>query len=48
MAALIRNEQLDPKHAKITVGLWCVVRLEGHGTNRPSTVPQARGCQNGP
>jgi len=42
VAALIRNEHVDPKQAKITVGQWCDVWLEGYGTNRPSTVRQAR------
>ncbi len=42
VAALIRNEHVDPKKAKITVGQWCEIWLEGYGTNRPSTVRQAR------
>ena len=42
VAALIRNEHVHPKQAKITIGQWCDVWLEGYGTNRPSTVRQAR------
>ena len=42
VAALIRNEHVNPRQARVTVGQWCDVWLEGYGTNRPSTVRQAR------
>jgi len=41
VAALVRNEHVDPRQAKITVGQWCDVWLGGYGTNRASTVRQA-------
>ena len=41
VAALIRNEHVDPRKAKTTVGQWCDLWLEGYGTNRGSTVRQA-------
>lgn len=41
VAALIRNEHVNPKQAKITVSQWCDVWLQGYGTNRASTVRQA-------
>jgi len=42
LAALIHNEEVGPRQAKITVGQWWDVWLEGYGTNRPSTRSQAR------
>lgn len=42
VAALIRNEHVDPKKARFTVGHWCDIWLEGYGTNRSSTVRQAK------
>jgi integrase len=42
VASLIRNEHVDPKKARITVGHWCDVWLDGYGTNRASTVQQAK------
>lgn len=41
-AAVVTGTYLDPKTAKLTVGEWCQVWLAGYGTNRPSTVRQAR------
>ncbi len=42
VAALLRNEHVDPKRARITVGQWCDVWIEGYGTNRASTLRQAK------
>ena len=41
-AALVTGTYLDPKKAKLTVGEWCQTWLAGYGSNRPSTVRQAR------
>ncbi|MFT2706206.1 tyrosine-type recombinase/integrase [Clavibacter zhangzhiyongii] len=41
-AAVVTGTYLDPKTAKLTVGDWCDLWLEGYQNNRPSSVRQAR------
>lgn len=41
-ASVVRGDYVDPKTAKLTVADWCATWLHGYGTNRPSTVRQAR------
>lgn len=41
-ASMVAGTYLDPKTARMTVGEWCDVWLEGYATRRPSTVRQAR------
>jgi len=41
MASLLRGDHVDPKAARMTVGEWCEVWLEGYRTRRESTVRQA-------
>lgn len=41
-AAIVRDDYVDPKTAKITVGEWSEIWLAGYGTRKPSTVRQAR------
>lgn len=41
-ASVVTGMYVDPKTAKMTVGEWCDLWLEGYATRRPSTVRQAR------
>lgn len=41
-AKMIAGTWVSPKTAKITLGEWCDTWLAGYGTNRKSTVRQAR------
>lgn len=41
-AAVVTNTYVDPKLAKLTMGEWSALWLEGYATNRVSTVRQAR------
>ncbi|WP_217361675.1 tyrosine-type recombinase/integrase [Aeromicrobium stalagmiti] len=41
VASLLRGDHVDPKAARMTVGEWCEVWLEGYRTRRESTVRQA-------
>lgn len=41
-ASVVRGDYVDPKTAKLTVGEWCQTWLDGYGTNRASTVRQAK------
>lgn len=41
-AALVQGTHIAPKDAKLTVGAWCDVWLDGYGVHRASTVRQAR------
>lgn len=41
-AALVTGTHVDPVTAKLTVGEWCRIWLDGYATNRASTVRQAR------
>jgi integrase len=41
-AAVVAGTYQDPKTAKLSVGEWCDIWLEGYATNRVSTVKQAR------
>jgi integrase len=40
-ASLVRGDHVDPKLAKMSVGAWCDVWIEGYRTRRRSTVRQA-------
>lgn len=40
-AAMVSGTYIDPKKAKLTVGEWCQVWLEGYANNRASSVRQA-------
>lgn len=41
-ASVVTGTYLDPKTAKVTVGEWCQIWMQGYETNRASTVRQAR------
>jgi integrase len=41
-ADLVKGTYVDPKTARITVARWCDTWLDGYGTQRKSTVRQAR------
>lgn len=41
-ASMMTGNYVSPRTAKMTVGEWCDVWLEGYGTKRASTVRQAR------
>jgi integrase len=41
-ASVVTGTYVSPKTAKMTLGEWCDTWLAGYGTNRPSTVRQAR------
>lgn len=41
-ASLVIGKYVDPKSRKVTVDEWCEKWLAGYGSNRPSTVRQAR------
>jgi integrase len=40
-ASLVRGDYVDPKLARMTVGVWCDIWLTGYQTRRKSTVRQA-------
>lgn len=40
--SVVTGTYVDPKQAKMTVGAWCDVWLDGYGTRRRSTVRQAK------
>lgn len=41
-ASMVAGTYVDPKTAKMTVGEWADVWIEGYATRRPSTVRQAK------
>lgn len=41
-AAMVTGNYVDPKKAKLTVGEWCEIWLNGYANNRPSSVKQAK------
>jgi integrase len=41
-AALVGGTHVAPRDARVTVEQWCATWLEGYGSNRASTVRQAR------
>src|ERR1700677_2429811 len=40
-ADIARGAYIDPVRARITVGEWCQIWIDGYGANQPSTVRQA-------